>query len=356
MQIGNNTTGMLAASTMATDKDGRDWCVVVVKGTFTKARDGSTQLAEQQVPFVFADEHYGDPGNTSIRAECDFGRFKPMAEVILTGHAVPSDRRPVTELDVTLEVGSVRKTLRVTGNRVWQGRLLTVSPSAPEKFDRMPLMWERSFGGVDDSDPGKAVAEMRNLVGVGFRRKGASMEGQPLPNLDAPGKSFRSASDASPPVGFGVLGRSWQPRIGFAGTYDQKWMDDRFPFLPADFDERYFQSAPADQWLPELRGGETIRCLGVRADGPWQMTVPAVEVPLIFSFKDRDELIQPKLDTVVLEPDEKRMIVMWRGAARFGRKFTALREVRVGAQPLTLSTSGRKQRFGSLAELPASKG
>jgi hypothetical protein len=355
MQIGNNTTGMPAAVTMATDKDGRDWCVVVIKGTFAVGRDGATTLAEEQLPFVYADEHYGDPATTSIRAECDFARVKPQTDVILRGHAVPADGRPVAEMDVTLEVGPVRKTVHVTGNRVWQGRLVAVTPSAPEKFDRMPLVWERSFGGVDESDPARTAAEMRNLVGVGFRRRGAGIEGQPLPNLDAPGRSFRSASDTSPPVGLGVVGRSWQPRLGFAGTYDQQWLDERFPFLPADFDDRYFQSAPADQQLPQLRGGEPIRCTGVRADGPLQAAVPAVDVPLIFCFRDRDQLIEPKLDTVIVDPDQRRLIVAWRGQAPLGRKLTALREVKVGPQPLTLPATDRKRRFGSLADLPAAK-
>lgn len=40
------------------------------------------------------------------------------------------------------------------------------------------------------------------------------------------------------------MGRSWQPRLRYAGTYDQHWMDERLPFLPEDFDLRYFQSAP----------------------------------------------------------------------------------------------------------------
>ena len=57
-------------------------------------------------------------------------------------------------------------------------------------------------------------------------------------------------------MAFGPVGRSWQPRIRWAGTYDQKWMDEKFPFLPEDFDERYYQCrprGPADGLSPGRR-------------------------------------------------------------------------------------------------------
>ena len=43
------------------------------------------------------------------------------------------------------------------------------------------------------------------------------------------------------------MGRGWPGRIEYGGTYDQNWIDNVFPFLPADFDDRYYQMAPPDQ-------------------------------------------------------------------------------------------------------------
>jgi len=64
--------------------------------------------------------------------------------------------------------------------------------------------------------------------------------------------------DLSDDVGAIWLGRrNWEPRYKLAGTYDQKWLDDVFPFLPADFDERYYQAAPEDQQVPWLKGGDS---------------------------------------------------------------------------------------------------
>ena len=49
------------------------------------------------------------------------------------------------------------------------------------------------------------------------------------------------------PMALGPVGRGWRPRLSYAGTYDQHWIDEVFPFLPADFDDRYYQAAPEDQ-------------------------------------------------------------------------------------------------------------
>ena len=57
---------MEAGLCVSADKDGRDLCVVVIKGTFEVDEKGEARLAETQTPFVFADAHYGDPGESSI--------------------------------------------------------------------------------------------------------------------------------------------------------------------------------------------------------------------------------------------------------------------------------------------------
>src|SRR5690349_6260155 len=121
MQISNNTTGMLAGITMATDKDGRDHWVVVVKGTFTIAANNSVTLAEKQEALVYADQHNGNPSKTSIKYECDFSRIKPHTDVILNGFAHAPNGGTVTEITVRLEVQSLlQKEIRVTGDRCWE--------------------------------------------------------------------------------------------------------------------------------------------------------------------------------------------------------------------------------------------
>ena len=361
MQITSNTTGMEAGLTVATDTKGRDHCVVVVKGTFTVCRDGGTALAEDQQPLTFADEHHGDPATTSIRYECDFALFKPRADILVNGKAVSPNGQPVTEMTVGLKAGTVRKVVRVRGDRRWGKALSGQSASDPKPFLEMPLVWERAFGGMDTSheNPKRHGAELRNLVGVGFRRNSDSgiAEGSALPNLEHPQERMRNWNDRITPIGFGPVGRGWQPRISHAGTYDEQWLESRFPFLPLDFDQRYFQSAPEDQQTAHLQGGERVHCANMSEDRQFRFAVPAVHVPIVYRFRDRDLDRTPVLDTLIVEPDRRRFMVVWRASVALGRRPTMLQEVRIGEPPriaFRRQDSG-KPKFKSLSDFIAWK-
>ena len=361
MQITVNTTGIPAELTVSTDKDGREHCVVVVKGTFLIGPDGEATLAKTQEPFVYADIHYGDPGTTSIKYECDFAPFKPKADVIVNGHAYSPTGKPLKEMIVGLEVGHIKKYIRVVGDRVWTRGVFRLKPSRPVPFLKMPLGFDRAFGGSDRSHPKPKYqgTEMRNPVGVGFHKNPSSkaIKGMPLPNLENPREPIHKWFHSPTPAAFGHLGRGWQPRVKFAGTYDDRWLKERFPFLPEDFDLQYFQSAPADQQVPYLRGGEAVRCTGMTSIGTFMFTIPTVEVPVVFRFHDREVLQEPKLDTLLIEPDEQRILLTWRASVPVGRKLNALREILVGVQPPPQpSRRFGKPHFKSINDFLAWKG
>jgi hypothetical protein len=162
-------------------------------------------------------------------------------------------------------------------------------------------------------------------------------------------------SDTPPPVGFGVVGRNWLPRVKFAGTYDECWLNERFPFLPEDFDPQYFLAAPADQQVPFLLGGEVVRCINMTPTGTFAVRVPRFELPIRFRFRDRDLPATPKLDTLIVEPDQGRFLAVWRASAPLGRKPNALREVIVGLERPTnpLRPVDGEARYHSLRELAA---
>jgi hypothetical protein len=64
------------------------------------------------------------------------------------------------------------------------------------------------------------------------------------------------------PMSFSPIGRGWQPRASFGGTYDQNWQDNIFPFLPPDFDVAFFQAAP-----------KTNKCITPKAVKPWRCSI-----------------------------------------------------------------------------------
>jgi hypothetical protein len=79
------------------------------------------------------------------------------------------------------------------------------------------------------------------------------MAQNPEGDLDARAMTEVAASYPHAPVGFGVVGRAWAPRLIRAGTYDQAWLDQRWPNLPKDFDFGYWNEAPEDQQIPYHR-------------------------------------------------------------------------------------------------------
>lgn len=332
MQITRNSLGLPASLTVVADKDARDWCVVVVKGTFRTSDDGAMQPASEHVDVVYADEHYGDPETTSTRLECDFALHKPMTDVLVLGDAVPPGGASAREVVVGLEVEGRLKTAVVTGDRWWVAAVGSLVQTPPLPFTTMPLVFERAVGGPKHPE---------NVVGVG-----PAVDGGRLPNLEHP--RHRGAV-----IGFGVVGRAWQPRIGYAGTYDRHWLDHICPFLPNDFDHRYFQAAPSDQQFAHFRGGEVIRCIHMAAEPVVTYRMPAVDVPVCFSFRDRDVLEQAVLDTVILEPHHGRATLSWRARVALGKKIDALREVHIGRSPPASDMLGYRRGKPAFAGLGA---
>ncbi|MBK3400596.1 MULTISPECIES: DUF2169 domain-containing protein [Methylobacterium] len=55
--------------------------------------------------------------------------------------------------------------------------------------------------------------------------------------------------------------RRW--RKGHCGTRDEAWLRERCPQAPADFDDRFFQTAPPALIRPHLHGDETVRLDGL---------------------------------------------------------------------------------------------
>src|SRR5262249_45922943 len=155
-------------------------------------------------------------------------------------------------------VGPVEKALRVHGTRVWYHGAKGLALSAPQPFEAVPLRWELAFGGSDFSDPKHPLEEPRNPVGRGVCRQTRDLIDQPRPPIAAPRDPVGDSRHPTP-AGVGALGRHWEPRRRYVGTYDDHWMKERMPLPPLDFDPRFHQVAPPDQITPQpLRGGELV--------------------------------------------------------------------------------------------------
>lgn len=331
-----NATRMVAAYTMGVEPSGRESLVVVVKGTFRLPKDGEdVRLHEKQVPLVMADTFTGEPGFSAPQYEVDFAPKKPRCDVILLGSAHAPDGRPCTRVSVAMRVGSITKTFAVVGDRHWNASAVGIRASQPEPFLIKPISYDVAFGGVDNEheDFAKHGAYMRNPVGRGYRLqlKREWVDGRPLPNTEELERPVERPDGDYAPMAFGPLGRNWEPRYRYAGTYDQDWLDSIFPFLPPDFDERYYQSAPIDQQLTIPIGGPEVSMLNLTVDGVRSFRLPDFVAPVVvFPKKGEREDYHAALDTIVFEPDRERFTMSWRLRRPLKKNMFEIAQVLVG--------------------------
>jgi hypothetical protein len=256
MYINNNTPFEFIALPNY-DKEGREVFTNIIKGTFFFTKAGPLAVAKEQVPIAMADEYWGEPGISPMKYEADLAVFKPSTDLVLLGFAYHSRGKKISAMDVAFGVGA--KTKRAT-------------VQSSEASDRIALMLLDRFG----------------------EKKGVFASGL-LGN------------------GFGFYPKQYPPRAKFAGTYDERWRKERFPFLPIDFDYRFFQSA-----YPELvtdgylRGNERIFAENVSPDGPISINLPGINIEVETIFEKKSVKARANLDTVVLEPEGKRLLLIWR--------------------------------------------
>ena len=332
-----NATKMAATYTVAIDVTGRELLVVVIKGTFRIPNEAgvAVHLHEEQLPLTMSDEFFGEPGFSAPKYEVDFAPYKRHCDVLLNASAYAPASRPATRVTVGARIGSWSKSFDVVGDRKWYVGLTGISRTAPVPFTAMPITYDRAFGGTDDRhpDPARHGAFMANPVGRGFHKHIASeyIDGAPLPNTEEHDHSVTAVDGNYRPMSFGPIGRHWQPRAAYAGTYDQQWLDEVFPFLPADFDERYFQAAPLDQQLPKNIGDQTVTLVNLTSSGRCDFVLPHFAAPVhIFPRRGIREDLNADLDTILLEPDAGIMALTWRVTRPLRRDVFEIAEVLVG--------------------------
>jgi len=325
----DNQTPFYAVLSVLPDRFGVDTLYVILKATLVLRP--KLALARDQLPVTLADEYYGDPTDSSLKGVSEIHIGKPGTDVLLVGRAWAPQGHAVGETLVRVVAAERQKAIRVVGDRVWQP---DGTPTAPQPFEAMPLVWERAFGGVHPLED-RILAEERNPIGVGFagRRTAEELTGQPVPNLESPGEPLQRQGQSGTPVCFAPAAPHWLPRRAFAGTYDEAWERKRAPYLPADFDPRFLQcAAPELAFDRYLRGGEPIEIHGATPDGSIAFPVPAAN--LLVEVRVAGSIEQPpvNLETVFLEPDDNRVSLTWRAALPCDRKVLKVEKVRVTRQ------------------------
>lgn len=308
-----NRTPWSAERNWVRDRDGNHCWIVAVKATFTIRSDGSLEPAEQQRAPCLAPVYWGQDGSSSLRYECDLGPLKPATDVLVSGYAY-APGHPVKELDVVLRVAGREKIVRVRGDSVFRGGPFGMAMTDPQPFLKMPIVYERAFGGTDRSaaDPSEHRQDPRNPIGVGFATKERHLRNRPAPNIMHPHRPVMVG-----PAGFGPIASYWAPRMDFAGTYDSDWQRERMPLLPLDYDERFILCAPQDQqWPGYLQGGEPVELTHMTPDAHLRFVLPRLSLQFTTYFGQRKQEHRARLVTVQIEPDDRTVVTVWQTAIR----------------------------------------
>lgn len=238
----------------------------------------------------------------------DMGNPKPAAEVLAAGKAFAPGGKPVQVLEVSLRLGSVKKTLNVFGDSRWEKKAGSWIKAEPEPFTEMETTWAKAFGGPDFPE---------NPGGAGFVPEGGDPADVPLHNVAATDEKLDEPWDITRPASFGSLDMAWPQRRQYAGTYDDAWMAERFPFFPVDMDQRLFHAAQEDQRFPGyLAGDENFELKHMHPEesilsGRLPGYRPRAFVKIL-SRGDEFEELHCKLDTVWLFPNLKKGVLVHR--------------------------------------------
>ncbi|MCA9606948.1 MAG: DUF2169 domain-containing protein [Myxococcales bacterium] len=305
------------------DRDGARAMAVVIKQRFIWNERGAlermsgAQIEPVDVPW---------PDGQSPMIPADRCLFKPSTDVVVSGHAVAP--RPVESLDVHVSVGPVSKSLRVFGVRTWYRSAFGAKPSDPLPFDRLPLMWEHAYGGMDVSDPENAVSDDRNPYGSGLASDADSLEGQPVPRIEDPTDLIHSSRSRPKPAGIAACASHFEPRRSYAGTFDQRWLDTRSPLFPEDYDPRFEQVAVPELVTPSpLIGNEPVRLLNLGHPGAIELRLPRLVFQVDALADSGTTNRRPVLDTVLILPDDRHLDMVWRTSLPLRRGAARIRDV-----------------------------
>ncbi len=340
-----NRTPFVAATAMMADRFGKESLVVLLKGTWSIRKEGLS-IAEMQAPIVRAPvyhlremiggrngNHRGEPGKLSLLYDGDLVPEKPGTDCLLLGHAYAPGKN-TQQVDVTFVVGPVGKRVRVFGERVWYRYFGMLFQTEPLPFEKIPLVYERAFGGEDRSldDPARYSFCSENRVGTGFRVKGSRLpvDGMLMPNLEWPDRPIGRPGDRYHPAGFGPVSPDWQPRLGFAGTQDDRWRKETAPLPPADFNPRYFCSASSGLTTEKhLLGGEAVLVENASPEGRLSFSLPTLLPRATLKRGVRRIDLPLSLDTVIVEPDLGRVQIVWRGKEALAEDPSDIEWVRI---------------------------
>jgi len=348
---------------------------VVAKRTYTVADGGVCAASQRQLPLVTSPEWSPEDANLLL-ADMDVLPLKPRTDIVLMGHAYSDGAAQSKGLEVRLRVGRREKTVLVVGPRRCAlsatGALVI---SAAGSFERMPLDFRHAYGGRDraaEARYGNPLAPLEPFVeGTGVSTSNQSpylypknpcgkgylieatrtaVEMIEMPNLEDPldpltpdrlvvGHEGRWVY-MPVPQGLGWTNWGWYPRALFGGLRQEFTTENAsIPevtrgHVPRDLLEekpgalekhilRFANGAPIDLQVPYLVGDETLEITNAHpTERTWRIRLPGRPRSMAIDGRGGKLVsVTPVLQTVIVEPDASRVVLVWRGTGPAKRPY-----------------------------------
>lgn len=271
--------------------EGQLMATIVAKVTASFAIDGVMSVVEPE-PVRVEDEHDGGHPMRSLVGARELAPQLYKVDVLMVGHAYPQQGAAQTRARLAMEHGGawvINKMVTVYGDRKDGG--------PPESFDKVRLGWEKAFGGIGHPE---------NPLGTGF---GST-------TTQAPNVIYSDGRDA--PASFGPIPQSFPSRKRLLGGISRKQVTEGIAEVPSTFNWAYFQCAPADQQLEALHGDEWLHLEGIHPGMRRIRTrLPGVQVATkVYGHAAAGvpNMIPMRADMVLIEPDELRAALVYRGS------------------------------------------
>ena len=344
------------------DQHNQSFHVLVLRQTLTWKDDGILTYTDEQEPLCEQDVFIGEMNQSTVRQESDLCHYKPQCDVIANAVAYAPQNQPVPSFGVHLAVKRsgmdkplVSKTLRLLGKRefVWSNGTLvengvTLSQgwhlTAPTLVTSVPVCAEFAFGGgyqLNHSEPVPLVCFMPNPIGKGFTSKefiqATNIVRFPAPQVEYWHKPLTVADfercllgqlseeeAASLVASLTIRPKTHPKRSCLVGTIDDAFIESD-AWLPEDFNFAIWNATPPDQQCAFLEGNETIELFNLcpanmpaakvndQGQTVLSLTLPSQSCFVLVRMENGSLFTLPmNIDTLIIEPQFKRVSVVWR--------------------------------------------
>lgn len=310
---------------------------VVCKATYLLA-PGKSQLHQEQDAPNEEDSYWDDDPRRSLSSASDLVPFKKQADVVLVGSAFAPGGRAARSIVTRLIVGEIDKSVEAFCARVFRQ---TGEIAEGPRVTQVPLLYERAAGGPGTWNP----------VGVCADAEPDAYGMVPIAQLQPPAAHVAYRGDFVEPVGFGPIAPSWPTRLEKMGPSATGWAPELWyerP-LPPGLDPAFFNVAPRDQRLNELRSDERIVLENLHREHERLVTNLPGLFPTVVAERAGGacESVALRADTLSIDTTRGVCSLVWRGWIQLAHREEAGRVV--------ISVEGWSDPTATLPTLPTAE-